>query len=76
MDHEAGQCVPVGLRQLTDSMIQQGQAVAIILDFYKKKTFILVKFIHVCSSWSSPFPQSWLANKLQIKHLESHQPPP
>lgn len=36
MDHEAGQCVPVGLRQLTDSMIQQGQAVAIILDFYKK----------------------------------------
>lgn len=36
MDHEAGQCVPVGLRQLTDSMIQEGQAVAVILDFYKK----------------------------------------
>lgn len=39
MDHEAGQCVPVGPRQLTDSMIQQGQAVAVILDFYKKNIY-------------------------------------
>lgn len=36
VDHEAGQGIPVRQRQLTDSLIQQGQAVAIILGFYKQ----------------------------------------
>lgn len=35
MDHQAGQSVSVGLRQLTDVLIQHGKTVVIILDFYK-----------------------------------------
>lgn len=52
VDHEAGQCIPVGQRQLTDSLIQQGHAVAIILGFYKQaNTFIPhnFKLLKVCS---------------------------
>ena len=36
MNHQAGQSVSVGLRQLTDGLIQHGETVAIILDFYKE----------------------------------------
>lgn len=37
MDHQAGQSISVGLRQVTDGLIQNGETVAIILDFYKNK---------------------------------------
>lgn len=37
MDHKTGQCVSVGLGQLTDGLIKNGQTVVVILDFYNKQ---------------------------------------
>lgn len=47
MDHQAGQSVSVGLRQLTDGLIQHGQTVAIILDFYKNINTSRLIFLYV-----------------------------
>lgn len=65
VDHEAGQCIPVGQRQLTDSLIQQGHAVAIILGFYKQaNTFIPHNFKHTSVPFSSSaFVQNWQIDK-------------
>lgn len=79
VDHEAGQCIPVGQRQLTDGLIQQGHAVAIILGFYKQQTHLY----HTTSN-TRPFhfqalhlsKIGKLTNAVQIKHSEPHQPPP
>lgn len=47
MDHQAGQSVSVGLRQLTDVLIQLGETVAIILDFYKNINTSHVILMHI-----------------------------
>lgn len=41
MDHQAGQSVSVGLRQLTDGLVQHSKTVAIVLDFYNNITTVI-----------------------------------
>lgn len=33
MNHQAGQCISVGLGQVTEGLVQHGKTVVIILDF-------------------------------------------
>lgn len=71
MNHQAGQSVSVGLRQLTNSLVKHGQTVAVILNFYKNiKTSQLI-----CLCMAVPSIQKICSNPLQVilQVSETHQ---